>query len=118
MDDIFEMSLLLDFYGQMLTDRQFEIMDLHFNNDLSLSEISQQLGISRQGVYDNIKRGKAVLFEYEQKLKLVEKFMQHKNQAVQALELIQTIDKNNLSNDDGKKLESIETVIRDIIKTV
>lgn len=118
MDDIFEMSLLLDFYGQMLTDRQFEMMDLHFNDDLSLSEISQQLGISRQGVHDNIKRGKATLFEYEQKLKLVEKFMQQKDQAVQALELVQTIDKNNLSKDDSQKLANIEKVIRKIIQTV
>jgi Uncharacterized protein conserved in bacteria len=118
MDDIFEMSLLLDFYGQMLTDRQFEIMDLHFNDDLSLSEISQQLGISRQGVHDNIKRGKATLFEYEQKLKLVEKFAQQKNQAVQALELVKTIDKNNLSDDDSQKLAGIEKVIREIIQTV
>lgn len=118
MDDIFEMSLLLDFYGQMLTDRQFEIMDMHFNNDLSLSEISQQLGISRQGVHDNIKRGRATLFEYEQKLKLVEKFMQQKKQAVSALELIKSIDLNSLSENDSKKIDSIEKAIRDIIQTV
>lgn len=118
MDDIFEMSLLLDFYGQMLTDRQFEMLDLHFNDDLSLSEISQQLGISRQGVHDNIKRGKATLFEYEQKLKLVEKFMQQRNQAVQVLELIKSMDGKNLSDEDGKKLLSVEKIIKNIIQTV
>lgn len=118
MEDIFEMSMLLDFYGQMLTDRQFEIMDLHFNDDLSLSEISQQLGISRQGVHDNIKRGKATLYEYEQKLGLVDKFMKQKNQAVLALDLISSIDKLSLSDEAHDKLKDIESVIKDIIKTV
>jgi len=118
MDDIFEMSLLLDFYGQMLTERQLEIMELHFNDDLSLSEISQQRGISRQGVFDNIKRGKATLFEYELKLGLVDKFTKQRKQALLALKLIESIDKANVSQDISHKLDSIEKVIKDIIKTV
>lgn len=118
MDDIFEMSMLLDFYGQMLTERQFEIMDLHFNNDLSFTEISEQLGISRQGVHDNIKRGKETLSEYEKKLCLIEKFLKHKNQAVVALDIINSIDKKELPDEISNKLESIEKVVKDIIETV
>ena len=49
-------SMLLDFYGELLTDKQRECFDLHYNEDLSLSEIAEQLGISRQGVWDNIRR--------------------------------------------------------------
>ena len=49
-------SMLLDFYGELLTDKQRECLDLHYNEDLSLSEIAEQLGISRQGVWDNIRR--------------------------------------------------------------
>jgi len=74
MDNVYEISLLLDFYGQLLTKRQYEILDLHFNNDYSLGEIAEQLSISRQGVYDSVKKGKAVLNEMEQKLGLVKKF--------------------------------------------
>jgi len=118
MDNIFEMSMLLDFYGQMLSERQFEIMDLHFNNDLSFSEISEQLGISRQGVHDNIKRGKEALNEYEKKLCLVEKFLKHKMQAVIALDIINSIDEKEIPEELSKKLVSIEKVIKDIIETV
>lgn len=61
-------GLLLDFYGEMLTDRQREIIDYYYNEDLSLWEIAEHVGISRQGVRDIIKRGEAYLFELERKL--------------------------------------------------
>lgn len=61
MDNVYKMSMLLDFYGQMLTKRQYEIMDLHFNSDYSLGEIAQHFNISRQGVHDNIKGAKEYL---------------------------------------------------------
>ena len=48
--------MLLDFYGELLTDKQRECFDLHYNEDLSLAEIAEQLGVSRQGVWDNIRR--------------------------------------------------------------
>lgn len=115
MDKVYEMSLLLDFYGQMLTDRQYEIMDLHFNNDYSLGEISSQLGISRQGVHENIKRAKAMLSLYEEKLSLVNKFTRQREQAEKALELLVNIDKTNLDESLAQGLDSIEKIIRDII---
>ena len=48
--------MLLDFYGELLTDKQRECFDLHYNEDLSLAEIAEQLGVSRQGVWDNIRQ--------------------------------------------------------------
>ena len=67
-------SLLLDFYGQLLSEKQFEIMDYYYNDDLSLREISEIVGITRQGVHDTIKRGEQFLDELETKLGLYNKW--------------------------------------------
>ena len=67
-------SLLLDFYGELLTDKQRECCELHFNEDLSLAEIAEQCGISRQGVWDNIRRGAAALEDIEEKTGLIRRF--------------------------------------------
>ena len=67
-------SLLLDFYGELLTDKQRECCELHFNEDLSLTEIAESCGISRQGVWDNIRRGVAALEEIEEKTGLIRRF--------------------------------------------
>lgn len=67
-------SLLLDFYGETLTDKQRECYDLHYNEDLSLAEIAEQLGISRQGVWDNIRRAEAALAGLEEKTGLIARF--------------------------------------------
>lgn len=64
-------SMLLDFYGELLTEKQRDCFDLHYNEDLSLSEIAEQLGISRQGVWDNIRRAEAAMQEMEAKTGLI-----------------------------------------------
>ena len=69
-----EMSLLFDFYGETLTDKQRELFDLYYNEDLSLAEIAEYAGITRQGVRDSIKRAERALGEMEQKLGLVQRF--------------------------------------------
>lgn len=69
-----ERCLLLDFYGELLTDKQRECCDLRFNEDLSLGEIAEQLGISRQAVWDNIRRGESSLEEIERKTGLIRRF--------------------------------------------
>ena len=66
-------SVLLDHYGAMLTDKQRDVIDLYYNQDLSLAEIAEHDGISRQGVRDNIKRGEAFVLEKEEKLHLAQK---------------------------------------------
>ena len=60
------MSMLMDFYGQLLTDKQRDTVDLYYHEDLSLSEIAEEIGISSQGVSDSIKRGERLLNEYEE----------------------------------------------------
>lgn len=70
----YNISLLFDFYGELLSDRQKEVLDLYFNEDLSLSEISENTGITRQGVRDAIKKAEAILQNYEEKLGLIKRF--------------------------------------------
>jgi predicted DNA-binding protein YlxM (UPF0122 family) len=69
-----KISLLLDFYGAILTDKQRESLELYYNEDLSLAEIAEIAQISRQGVRDNIKRGESILLEMEEKLGFFEKY--------------------------------------------
>ncbi len=69
-----EISFLLDFYGDMLTDKQRDVVELYYNEDLSLAEIAAHSGITRQGVRDSIKRAEGQLLEYEERLHLAERF--------------------------------------------
>ena len=74
MERIFEQNLLYDFYGELLTKHQQNIYEDAVYNDMSLGEIAEEQGISRQGVHDLIKRCDKILQNYESKLHLVEKF--------------------------------------------
>ena len=74
MERIFEQTLLYDFYGELLTEHQQNIYEDAVYNDMSLSELASEYGISRQGVHDLIKRCDRILQGYESKLHLVEKF--------------------------------------------
>ncbi len=116
MDDLFTISLLLDFYGQMVTKRQFDILDLYYNSDYSLGEIAEELNISRQGVHDNIKRGKAALLSMEQKLGLVDRFDRQKKKAAEILNLIESIDTSVLIESDYETISKAKNEIRRLVE--
>ena len=88
MDEILKQSLLYDFYGELLTAHQKEIYEQFIVDDLSLSEIAKDAGISRQGVHDLIKRCNKILEEYEEKLHLVERFLSIKDKVHQINSLL------------------------------
>lgn len=67
-------SVLMDFYGELLTDKQRDALELYYDRDYSLAEIAQDMDISRQGVRDFIKRGEKQLGEFEEKLEMVKKY--------------------------------------------
>ena len=75
MDKNVEICLLLDFYGNLLTDRQKEIMTLYYEDNLSLTEVACELSISKQGVSDSIKRSEKILYETEEKLQLLKQHL-------------------------------------------
>lgn len=76
--DALEMTLLYDYYGELLTDRQRMCFDLYHNQDYSLSEIAQELQVSRQGVYDNLSRAEALLKNMEEKTGCVKRDLQNR----------------------------------------
>jgi len=82
--DAVEMLLLFDYYGDMLTERQRMCLDLRYNQDLSLAEIAEELGVSRQGVHDNITRAEAHLEKMEAKTGCVRRYLQGRD-AVQTI---------------------------------
>ncbi len=71
-----KISMLLQIYGKLLTEKQYELLDDYYNNDLSLSEIAENLGITRQAVRDNKSKGENKLFEYEEKLNIMKKTLE------------------------------------------
>ena len=87
MEKIVEQGMLYDFYGELLTPHQRKIYEDVVFNDMSLSEIAEEQGISRQGVHDLIKRCDRILAGYEEKLRMVEKF----NQTKRMVEEIKTL---------------------------
>lgn len=68
-----KVSMLCQIYGELLTEKQFNVLDDYYNNDYSLSEIAENYSITRQAVRDNIMKGEAKLFEYEEKLGIMKK---------------------------------------------
>ena len=107
MTDKIEIGLLLDYYGGMLTERQQEILRVYCDMDLSLSEISEEKGISRQAALDLITRGSNKLYAYEEKLGLVKKIRKVKNVL---LDMIKSTD----DEDTRKNLELLLDEIKEI----
>ncbi len=110
-----EIGLLFSIYRNMLTERQAESIDLYYNEDLSLSEISEHMGITRQGVRDNIKRAEATLFDVEKKLGLAKRFLHIKEDLTMIDDIIREIEKSPniryLSDDIKRKINQILTII-------
>ncbi len=87
----YEMAMLLDFYGELLTEKQAQAMDLYYNEDLSLAEIAEPLNISRQGVRDSIKRGEKQLTDLENTLGLAKRFKEIEKDVVTVQEMFSDV---------------------------
>ena len=107
-----KVALLFDFYRNMLTSRQAESIDLYYNEDLSLAEISEHMGITRQGVRDNIKRAENTLFDTE------DRFLKIKSDLLKIDDIIRDIEASpnvkSLSDDIKHKINDILIIIHDI----
>lgn len=107
MEKILEQTLLYDFYGELLTPHQKQVYEDVVLNDYSLSEVADQLGISRQGVHDMVKRCHKLLTGYEEKLHLVERFVNLREQVRQ----IQKFAEGQADNPVMKEIEKISIEI-------
>lgn len=105
--DSLEMTLLFDYYGDLLTQRQQECFDLRYNQDLSMTEIAQELGVSRQGVFDNLSRAEALLRNMEEKTGCVRRSMQARS-ARQTINRVAEI----LSRESGEAFRELARQLR------
>jgi len=106
--DVVEINLLMDFYGQLLTENQLSVMEMYYNDNWSLSEIAESLSISRQGAHDFIKRARTMLLEYENKLHLVQKFSNTKEKINALLEYMVSIDYTDMEDGNATICRRVE----------
>ncbi len=114
----YRMTMLFDFYGELLTDRQKEFFDLYYNEDLSLAEIAENYGISRQGVRDVIVRAEAVMTEVEDRTGLMRRFLRSREALAtieDAARQIEAVNRHQYDNDQiseqtGAILASVKTL--------
>ena len=107
-------SLLLDFYGEILSERQKDMLDFYYNDDLSLAEIAHNYDISRQGVRSVLKKGENILMQMEEKLHLAQRFSSVQEKSSQIVVELEKI--NGLINDDevSLKIKSLIEQIKDL----
>ena len=110
-----EISILCQIYGALLTEKQFSFIDDYYNNDLSLSEIAENNGITRQAVRDNIKKGENKLFEYEDKLEIMKKTLIQKEKISVILSEITKIKQQSSDKEVAKILEHIRTELNCLV---
>ena len=112
-------SYLLDFYGQMLTDKQREVTEFYYNDDLSLAEIADHCHITRQGVRDAIKRGEAVMQELEEKVGFAARYRTVQEGVARLEELARDIQFCNSNNYAvSNKIDRDAREMLDIINTI
>lgn len=111
-----EISYLLDFYGDVLTDKQREVMEQYYNDDLSLAEIADNFGITRQGVRDAIKRGEGTVLELEEKVGFARRY-RVVQEGVEALEQL-TRDINFYNNNSYAMSEDIRRAADEMLRII
>ena len=103
-----KVSMLCQIYGKLLTKKQYSVLDDYYNNDLSLSEIAENLGITRQAVRDNIKKGENKLFEFEETLGFMKRTLSQEQQIASILSELTKIQTKFSDEQIAKILENIK----------
>jgi hypothetical protein len=109
-----EITILLDFYGDMLTEKQRDFLGYYYNDDLSLSEIAQNEGITRQGVRDAIKRAETQLFEMESRLELASRFEEMRKGLSEIIEFANEVSDYNLRHSLSREINEFTVKIKTV----
>ena len=110
MDDVLYKSLLYDYYGALLTDKQREVFEMYYLTDMSLSEIAENSGVSPQGISDMLKRSEKLLSKYEQKLNLIAGNNGIREKLSLAIE--------QLENKNSPNIETVKNLLKEIMESV
>jgi uncharacterized protein len=116
MEKILRQSLLYDFYGELLTEHQKSVYEDYVLNNIGLSEIALDRGISRQGVYDLIKRCDGILENYESKLNLIDKFLKTKDMVRKIHTITKQFDDLEVSLEQKKLVDEINNLSNSILE--
>lgn len=113
-----QVAVLLDYYGDLLTEKQRDFISLYYDEDLSLSEIAENEGITRQGVRDSIKRAEALLFEMEEKLGVAKRFEEIREGLAVIGESAAEISKINMQTSLSKEISDLTVKIRTTVNNL
>lgn len=113
-----EIIMLLDFYGEMLTEKQRDFLGYYYNDDLSLSEIAENEGITRQGVRDSIKRAESQLLEMEEKLSFAKRFEEVRRGLNQIIQYADEISECNMRCGLSREINDTTVKIKAMAQTL
>ncbi len=114
----YDLAILIDFYGEMLTEKQRSFLEYYYNDDLSLSEIAENEGITRQGVRDAIKRAETQMLEMEQKLGMAKRFNEISDGIKEIIEYSDKITEYNLRHGLSKEINDLSVNIKTAAMTI
>ena len=110
-----KISILLDTYGNLLTEKQFKLLDDYYNNDLSLSEIAENDEITRQAVRDNLKKGENKIFWFEEKLEIMKKNIEKEEKVAEILSEITKIENTTSDKELAKILQDVKNKLNCLV---
>lgn len=110
-----KLSILLEIYGKLLTEKQYDMLNDYYNNDLSLAEIAENEKITRQAVRDNLKKGEKKLFEYEEKLQIMKKNKMQEEQIANILSEISNLTENSSDSEIANVLEDVKNKLNCLV---
>ncbi|MCI9015787.1 MAG: DNA-binding protein [Clostridia bacterium] len=108
-------SILCQIYGELLTKKQYNFVNDYYNNDFSLSEIAENYGITRQAARDNIVKGENKLFEYEEKLHIMENMKKQEEKINEIILQLKDIQTKNFNYQLKNKLNNIEKKLNNLV---
>jgi len=110
-----KISILLEIYGKLLTEKEYDLLNDYYNNDLSLAEIGENIGITRQAVRDNLKRGERKLFDFDEKLGIMKKNKMQEEQIAIILSEINNLTEDSTDNEIANVLEDVKNKLNCLV---